>query len=681
MTTSKETYRSRNPFYNPLVAERIRDPKLYRKLFSPKVLVGETLEVFQPVNVVLLGPQGSGKSMILNMIRLPVVAEWLSKHNTMPEPLSSIPPYFGLCVNLVLCNFHAFGRRSISRAAKGGDHDPGVELSCAADFMNHMCLKEFLRGLELVIEGRSPRLRSWLGFQKRLHPKDEVASTIAKWKCWFGYYRKCTSFQKLKAKVEERLATWFSFINANTDDIPDEVWTTKATLGEPVKEMGKLVNTLSTHDDIVPLFIVIDQYEVLPELNPVYGTGLQRVVNSLLKTRDPLVSYKIGARTHDWGKELRIWGAESRIEVQRDYVVVNLCDSLMRNEDAQGWVFPDFANDVIDKRLRVEGGFPGVLPGHAEKMFGKWNEYEEANIYFRRHKANKMKVLRGLQPPAKSVIAQLCGEDASALDLRLAAAWCMQRSQRKDTLRQILSECASRPWSRDWWRKERREVALLQIASFANQRRIYYGWDTILYLSGGNITCLLDICAEVWDTATKRGEDPATKQPLPYRIQTDGVYVASEKWLNRDRSEVTGSGGAMRYQALARLGPAISDMLSGSLAISNPGHSGFSIGESDFGNSDHGKRVCQFLERGADWAVFEERAHTSKHRGDQKRRKWYLHPLLSPVFGIPFKRTKEPLYISDIDIVYGWFFTDRTIVFGNKRSSVDEPLFRSGGLP
>jgi predicted ATPase len=67
--------RERNRFRDPLVSELIEEPHRYRQMFSQQILAGETLSVFQPTNVVLVGPQGSGKSMILNLVRYSVLSE------------------------------------------------------------------------------------------------------------------------------------------------------------------------------------------------------------------------------------------------------------------------------------------------------------------------------------------------------------------------------------------------------------------------------------------------------------------------------------------------------------------------------------------------------------------------------------------------------------------------------
>jgi len=163
--------------------------------------------------------------------------------------------------------------------------------------------------------------------------------------------------------------------------------------------------------------------------------------------------------------------------------------------------------------------------------------------------------------------------------------------------------------------------------------------------------------------ATKVELDPLKQRPLPPHIQAEGTFVASEKWSNRDRNE--NIGGRRRYEVLSRLGPAIHASLVGDLAISNPGYSGFSLRETDLISTDIGRKVADFLEHAVSWGIFEERPHTSKESEAATRRKWYLHPLLSPVFAIPYIRSKEPYYAS-IDEVHGWLFRPDRIRFGRR---------------
>jgi hypothetical protein len=666
--------RGRNPFRDTLVSELIEDPVRYQRMFSEHILVGETLQVFQPGNVVLTGPQGSGKSMILNLVKYSVLSRWIDEEDAPPTVLGAVQPYFGLYVNLVRANFHIFGRRSVQRAVVGMDTTE-VNAVCAADYLTHFLFHELVKGLMFLQSPEGEKFAAWLGVDSKVLKK--AIAQIESWDAWFGYYAGLTSLPDLFRRSFERLNEWRRFLNANVDEISDEIWETKASMEQCLHLMGQLMRRVGLTGCVPHLFVVIDQYEALPELNARHGPHLQRIVNSLIKGRDPCVSYKIGARTHDWGRELRIWGAQSRIEVQRDYSVINLSDLLMRNENNKSWLFSRFARDVAMRRMADKGY--ALVAGQVEQCFGKWNADNESRMYIK----TARRLARAVGPVPEEIkrrLLEVCGRDPSPLDLRLAGAWFLQQRKRGVPQHELLKRLGELqgtsevPWRHKWWRKERVGVALLQLASRTNQRRLYYGWKTIVELSGANITAFLLLCAEVWDNASKLDMDFLAG--VPEDVQSNAVYDAAEKWRNRDRNENVG--GRERYEILTRLGFAIHETLINDYAMSNPGHSGFSIREADFRLGEHANRVLILLQNAVSWAILEERTHTSKQQ-ESARRKYYLHPILSPVFAIPHTRVKEPLYAS-IDDMFRWFFSTEEVKFRHERSSHPKSPHQQGFL-
>jgi len=612
--------------------------------------------------------------MILNLVRYSVLGEWLTESGTLPGPLEHIEPFVGISINLVRANFHSFGRRSVSRVKGHEEGDHSLDSQCAADFLVNYLFREFLNCLRYVAGGEGGPFREWLGLSPSIFKSNNLAKKIASFPSWNGYYAGSSSLEDLLKRTDQRLAVWRDFLNGNQDDIPKDVWETKATLEGPLHELGNLLSSVSSKQAPLPLFVVVDQYEVLPELNLTHGTQLQRVVNTLIKLRDPVVFYKIGARTYDWGKELRIWGAESRIEVQRDYAVIDLADLLMKGEEST-WLFPAFATDVAHKRLLEAGYHLGKT--HVKTLLGKWTPELEAALYFKNRLA-RPRAIGPVSPAVKKRILSLC-RSKSPLEYRLAGAWALQRSKRHIEETAVTQELRSLPWVKKvWWRKERVGIALQQIASLANQKRRYFGWRDVLYLSGSNISAFLLIYSQIWDMAIKMDADPTRRRTLEPIIQTEGIFQASERWALRDRNESIG--GRQRHSVLHRLGPAISDALVRDLAISNPGHSGFSLRGVDLVADMNGERVARFIYDAVSWAIFEERQHTSKEPHDVGRKKWYLHPILSPFFAIPHVRVKEPAYVSVQD-VYEWFFGTGKIRFpkqlpdrGEKSSSPSTQL-------
>ena len=94
--------------------------------------------------------------------------------------------------------------------------------------------------------------------------------------------------------------------------------------------------------------VAIDQYETLYHTDydqPVdsklsLGRAFCRVANSLLALRTPQISYKVGVRHYAWGRELRALNTDSRLELGRDYQMVDLDEVLRRRENTKAWIFP-----------------------------------------------------------------------------------------------------------------------------------------------------------------------------------------------------------------------------------------------------------------------------------------------------------------------------------------------------
>lgn len=654
----------RNPFADAMASELIDSPEQYVALFSPTVLMGQARRLFEAKNTVLVGPLSSGKTMLLNLLRYVVMHDWLKTAGAPPAELGDVPPFLGISVNLTRASFHTFGQRapSLEDGAIPPDQSQSI---CASDFLTHYLLREYLKALTLILSDDGLALRKWLGLPAGVRSDQDIAQEIAEWPCWFGYYRGASDLKALLRRVEERLSSWHGWLNFNVDSIPDDVWRTKTTPREPLHSMGNLLRSLEPESGSLPLFVSIDQYEEIRYLGGGLGTDLQRVVNGLFKARDPAVFYKLGVRTHDWGRELRVLGSEATIEAQRDYVLVDLARILMRSENSEG-LFRKFALDVAHKRLKVFGRLADDAPPGIPDMLGsKLDPSVEARHYLA-DKSNPR--LRGLVwgdlPQAvREALGEEVDPEEQPLDALLAGVWARQSIRREDATMMTVAAAREKPWTRSWWRKERVLLGLYRLASLTNQRKLYAGWHAVLYLSGANIYAFLLICGHIWDVAQKQGISPLTQFPLPPVVQSYGIYNASRDW--RERNVREHNRGDLRDSFVRRLAAAVKEAVVND-TMSNPGHSGFSLRE--FGTSPVDVAVKEFLEEGVGWGFFEERIHKPKQKNEDERRKFYLHPLLSPVFAVPFIRVKEPFYAS-MDSVWQWIFSDSKIVLRRSKTS------------
>ena len=208
----------------------------------------------------------------------------------------------------------------------------------------------------------------------------------------------------------------------------------------------------------------------------------------------------------------------------------------------------------------------------------------------------------------------------------------------------MLAEMDKKPW----WKKERIELALIQIAGRCQQRPLWSGAADVIDLSGGNILTFLSICQFIWDTQNQleqvKGHPTEIKQ-IEDDIQAIGIFKASNYWLRKITQETGRSGD--RYRLAKQIGNELSKGLYSDRKLSYPGHNGFSLADDEL--HDH-EQVRQLLEEMSDYGTLLFISHTTKEKDRRSRSKIYLNPVLCPQFKIHYKRLKEPLYCRPTDV-------------------------------
>ena len=202
--------------------------------------------------------------------------------------------------------------------------------------------------------------------------------------------------------------------------------------------------------------------------------------------------------------------------------------------------------------------------------------------------------------------------------------------------------------SKEWWQKERIELALVQIAGRCQQRPIWAGKTEIIDLSGGNILTFLSICQFIWDTYNQVGHSEMLQRPLSQidiDVQAIGIFKASSYWLKKITQE-TGRGGD-RYRLAKQIGTVLMRDLYADRKMSYPGHNGFSLPDEELECATHVKTL---LEEMNDYGTIVAWPHTTKEKDRRSRQKFYLSPILCPQFKMHYKRLKEPKYVQPIDV-------------------------------
>jgi hypothetical protein len=241
------------------------------------------------------------------------------------------------------------------------------------------------------------------------------------------------------------------------------------------------------------------------------------------------------------------------------------------------------------------------------------------------------------------------------LNAKYGEVWLRQRTQQKKGVHKDSSAASECPWTQDkykYWRKERNEAALVQIAGAANEMLVWSGERHLVDLAGWNILAFMTICRSVWAAWLRRtSNEELQKTHLP-EIGRDeqciGVNEASRTWAEKLKE---GASGGQRYKLITALGTLFSAKIRNDRALSYPGHNGISLLQSEF---DKKCSLTNLIKSCRDQGDLIESKHTTKTKDAKPRIKWYLNPLLCPHFRIPHVRTKEPIYttLSELEKIY-----------------------------
>ena len=304
--------------------------------------------------------------------------------------------------------------------------------------------------------------------------------------------------------------------------------------------------------------------------------------------------------------------------------------------------FRNFAEDVFRRRLIV-AGFDRARSSETPlvDVFGKTPTAEERA---RQISMTPPKIKRSIPSEWAQEWKDLFMELRSnnPLEAKLGEAWLRQKQQKTSQIWLDKNAAKKMPWTpRKWWKKERNEVALMQLASEAGQTMAWFGERHIIDLSGWNILAFMSICRTIWSGWIRGQSDEnleGTRMPeIDNAEQIVGIYEASKMWVDKLRE---GHDGDRRREFILRLGEWFVSQLKADKALSNPGHNGFSLLRSEFEKTDE---LLNVIRKCRDYGDLIESTHTPKNQSGA-RLKWYLNPILCPYFGLPHVRTKEPIY-------------------------------------
>jgi hypothetical protein len=626
----------RNPFHEIYVTESI-DSERFVKLFSP-FLVDKAVALFEPGHVILKGLPGSGKSMLLSLLKPSIRIAYFENNVDFPVP-KHLNKFIGAGINLKRSGVSDFGQRPV-------DEKNGFEESpfYFADYLNYWTVLDILDSID-DLGDKNRNLWKEIGIDSNGEKLNSFAKELAVDPCWNGYLSEIENYSELKTKLDKRIRIYRDFLNYNTDFIPDEVKSTKTVIGFPMTVLAKLLRSHGIISKETEIFVRIDQYEELAWLEDMPDhpeRAYQQMIHKLLAMRDTSVSYRLGTRHFAWDETINIYGTSAKLEKGRHYIDISIDAILKRKENRKMWIFPDFAEDILLKRIELSGlKFKKSKTGVLGVVFGRSEVPSEmAKRYVKSNSTKAVKLEESWPDDWKSFLLGLAKKDP--FNARLGEAWVRQRGKAKKEVMYNIPKNENYPWNKKpWWKKERVGQALLQIASRNNQQLIWFGKDDIISLCGSNILAFLKICRSIWDVwirDTQSNEDPDILVSFDTAVQSIGVIEASNSWYADISKE---KGGKYRQAFIRYLGTQLYKTLVEDISMSNPGHNGFSL---DVEELEKATKLKKFLNEATDYGDLYDAPHTSKLTDKRERIKYYLNPILSPRFKIPSSHTKEPIY-------------------------------------
>lgn len=626
---------SLNPF-NSLYRTESISANEFVSLFSP-VLLKESLvqRLFEPGNVVLCGLQGSGKSALLNLLEPQVLIEYLDSDRKWPLP-EHCSRFLAASITLRSSGALLFGQRAIEGIPEDNERVIGLYF---ADFLNYWIVSDLLEKIELLFSSNGKLLASKIGLETRPKLLDEFAARLAANACWLGALDEVRTFEQLKNAIEVRIRKYENFLNYNSD-FPEEFSRTKTGAGEPIAVAADCLRGVGILPDDVPVFVTIDQFEDLMDLErDLSETGrpiFRRVIWKMLGNRDDRVSYRVGARLYSLDKGIHSLRGSATVEEMREVNVVNL-DDLLQGRESRVSLFPEFCDDVLRRRL-LEVGYSGVSKKAVRQLFGaRATPENKVEQFITKSRINVISRTGPLDSSIREVLVDIAKRDP--ISAKLGEAWVRQNSKEQAV---SAGEVAKEPWSsRQWWKKERKQQALLQVFSSCGQKMVWYGSGDVVNLAGRNILTFLSMCQFVWAELLRGLDDgpinlPSNIDPV---IQTLGINSASDYWFRKIKAEP--KGGDDRNRFVNELGNFFRERLVHDRNMSYPGSNGFSL---PLRSVEEEPIVDDFLSDCVAFGVLESRSHTPKSRSRGQSEKWYLSPILSPHFQIPAAHTKEPYY-------------------------------------
>lgn len=634
-----------NPFADLYPTEKIKGDE-FVGLFSSQLLNSAT-NLYRAGNTILEGVQGSGKSMLLALLKPEIRLAYSNRGQDFPIPYA-FSNFFSAGINLT-----QDGAKAFSNLRPGKNPRPWQsEISLYfADYTNYILVKDILKTLSKY-QGKTSEQLFGLNIDASQEKLDLFARKISRLDCWFDYMRFVNDYESFVNRIDDRLKEYRFLLSLNKEHPSKEMSESKTEIAMPVFEVASVLKDVGILEENTEVILYIDQYEELDHMcrdDTDILSDFRRVINKALQYRDDRVSFKIGTRGYAWKHNIDVFGSYVKLEEGRDFHIINIYELLRKRESTGNALYRSLCEEVFYKRIRRSGVDIPVGSGDVlSYVFGKSDfPKDKAKIYAGKKPDKTLKLDKSWPEPWVSFLMELVKDDP--LSAHLGAAWCRQKNK-GEIIFDIPTD--QPPWEHDnkkWWKKERLQQSLVQMASNKGESLLFYGEDELIGVSGANILAFLTICQKIWSiyisTSTKSQIDMEELPPnINRNIQSAGIKEASRNWFEKIYEL---PGGNERKDFVEKLGVHIFKKYISDISMSNPGHTGISVPSEQL-NSGIG--ISRLLDDCVDYSVLDRKDHTTKLSDKKPRLKYYIEPILCPYFKLPYQQTKEPIYMSCADL-------------------------------
>src|ERR1700722_14741339 len=232
-----------NPFFELYVGDRLSSRE-FVDIFSP-FLVRHAEALFLPGNVVVKGVQGSGKSMLLSLLKPEVRIEYAHAGAEFPVR-RQISKFIGAGINLAHSNAIDFGYRAIST-------DQNETALFFADFVNYTVLLDLFCSIRKLSETTVTDLRVDISNDKQHDFLDALANADE----FQGSLRGCNDLAAAERRIQERLNASRRFLHLNDKQLDQQIRDSKTDIGTPITVAVELLKAARIIGSKIPIFIHI----------------------------------------------------------------------------------------------------------------------------------------------------------------------------------------------------------------------------------------------------------------------------------------------------------------------------------------------------------------------------------------------------------------------------------------